>query len=178
MITIPSPNPSITLRALSREDASHLAAVANSPLIAQNVRDAFPHPYGIHNAIEYIEKVVDHAAPKQFGIWSDGSFAGATGFFPQDDVYRFSAEIGYFLGPSFWGKGIATDAVATLVDYIFQHTETLKVFARVFDYNKASMRVLEKAGFHYEAVFRKNVFKQGTFWDEHQYCRFHPTKRL
>jgi RimJ/RimL family protein N-acetyltransferase len=86
------------------------------------------------------------------------------------DVYRRSAEIGYWLGEEYWGLGIATEAVLAVVDYGFQTFDIHRIFAGVFERNSASMRVLEKAGFKQEARLIKAITKEGQTMDEFIYA--------
>lgn len=100
----------------------------------------------------------------------EGALAGVVGLVPQTDVYRISAEIGYWLGESFWGKGIMTEAVKRMVDYGFNHLNLVRIFTGVFDFNKGSQRVLEKAGFQLECIFRKALIKNGVVCDEYRFA--------
>ncbi|MFX6949463.1 GNAT family protein, partial [Acinetobacter baumannii] len=86
---------------------------------------------------------------------------GGIGLILNSDVYIMSAEIGYWLAEPFWGQGIATEAVRQLVEYTFYYFDIVRLYAEVFETNKASMRVLEKNGFYLEGVRRKAVFKNG-----------------
>ena len=83
----------------------------------------------------------------------------------QDDIYRRTAESGYYLGYSYWGKGIMSEAVKQTCQYVFEHSDIERIFAAPFDYNPASQRVLEKCGFEREGILRKNGFKNGEFHD-------------
>ncbi|HWH67903.1 MAG TPA: GNAT family protein, partial [Candidatus Sulfotelmatobacter sp.] len=85
------------------------------------------------------------------------------------DVYSKTADFGYWLGEPFWGRGIMTTAARRMVDYIFTHFDIVRIHAGIFEWNGASMRVLEKAGFRKECVFEQSVFKDGQVIDEHRY---------
>lgn len=93
----------------------------------------------------------------------------------QKDVYRKSTEIGYWIGESFWGKGIATQAVGLLVHHAFEELGLARLYAGIFEYNVGSIRVLEKNGFQKEGISKKAVFKNGKFWDEHRYALLNET---
>ena len=88
----------------------------------------------------------------------------------QEDVYRRSAEIGYWLGESFWGRGIVTAAVRTVTRFAFDTFDLVRIFAFVFAWNHASGRVLEKAGYLREGVMRQSVFKEGQMIDAFLYA--------
>jgi len=158
----------ITLRPLEKSDASALAKVANNKKIYDNVRDMFPHPYSLEDANQFIDFVQKATDTPRFAIEYQGEFAGMIGLHSQSDVYRKSLEIGYWLGEAFWGKGIATEAVKLIVDYGFKHHDINRIWAGLFEYNKATKRVLEKNGFEMEGVLKKAVFKNGEYWDEHR----------
>lgn len=164
----------IILRPLKESDADIMAHEANSTRIFENVRDLFPFPYRPENARAFIEEQSQKKITQQFAITDQDTLIGVIGYMPQEDVYRFSAEIGYWLGESHWGRGIASSAIQTLVDHIFLHTDILRVYAGVFAFNTASMRALEKAGFEKEGIFKNHVFKNARFWDEHHYYRLKP----
>lgn len=85
---------------------------------------------------------------------------GGIGLHPQPDVMRRSLEIGYWLGQPYWGRGIASEAVAAMTRYAFEHFDVARVFALVFEWNPASARVLEKAGYRLEGRLRKAVTKE------------------
>jgi ribosomal-protein-alanine N-acetyltransferase len=95
---------------------------------------------------------------------------GSIGVFVKDDVYRKSAEIGYWLGEPYWGRGIMTDAIRQMCRMAFERFDIVRIFAEPFAYNAGSMRALEKAGFTLEGVHRMSVFKNGQFYDSCTYA--------
>jgi RimJ/RimL family protein N-acetyltransferase len=99
----------------------------------------------------------------------NGEAVGGTGVHLREDVERFSAEIGYWLGETFWGRGIATAAVQTLSQHVLRTTEIFRIYAHVYAGNQASMRVLEKAGFEREAILRRSAVKNGVVIDRAVY---------
>src|SRR6266446_2675629 len=96
-----------------------------------------------------------------FAIAVDDLAAGAIGFVLQSDVERVSAEVGYWLGESFWGRGIATEAVVGITRHAIEYHGLTRLFAVPFAYNTASCRVLEKAGYVLEAQLRRSAIKDG-----------------
>lgn len=159
----------LTLRNFELEDAKRIALLANNKKIWINLRDAFPHPYSQEDAVQFIEKCRKRKPQSVFAIIYDDELCGSIGIFQMQDVYRKSAEIGYWIGEEYWGKGIATKAVEKIVQYGFENFDIIKIFAGIFSNNRASERVLEKNGFIKEAVLKKAVFKNGEFLDEHRY---------
>ncbi len=76
-----------------------------------------------------------------FGLEFNGVFCGLAGLILQKDVDRKSAEIGYWIGEPFWGKGIATRAVELIIEYAFEELKLIRIFACSFQYNVASIGV-------------------------------------
>ena len=71
-----------------------------------NVRDRFPHPYTLAAADEWIKKATSEPTCNDFAIAVDDVAVGGISIFLQTDIFRRSAEIGYWLGEEFWGRGI------------------------------------------------------------------------
>ena len=105
-----------------------------------------------------------------FAIEVDSEAAGEIGLHIQTDVARRSAEIGYWLSEAHWGRGIMTEAVRELTAYSFQHFDLVRIYAMVFEWNPASMRVLKKAGYSLEGRHRKAVTKDGQTIDDVMYA--------
>lgn len=162
-------NKSVQLRKFELSDAPILQRLCNNKKIAEKVRDLFPHPYTLQDAEFFIGLCSKEEPQVTFAIEYDGELAGAVGLVPQSDIYRKTAEIGYWIGEPYWGKGIATEAVRMLVDYGFNKLNLIRIYTGVFENNPASCRVLEKAGFTREAVFKKAVIKNGMIMDEVRY---------
>lgn len=158
----------IRLRNWTAEDASQLAHIANNKKIWDNLRDSFPHPYSIEDAKAFIAMNSDTSAT-HLAIEYNGRVAGGIGYMPQDDIERVSAEVGYYLGQEFWGKGILVEALHLLSEKIFSQTEILRLFAIPCGFNTASMRVLDKAGWRKVGVLKNAAIKNGNIIDLHYY---------
>jgi len=156
----------VRIRPLRYADRERLAKLANNKKIWLNVRDMFPHPYTIEDAEKFIDTVKQRDPQVTFAIEYDFKFVGAIGLVLQQDVYRFSAEIGYWMGEPYWGKGIATQAVSLLSKYAFEELNMEKLFAGVFEGNVGSKKVLLKCGFQQEGIAKKAIFKNKKFMDE------------
>jgi RimJ/RimL family protein N-acetyltransferase len=87
------------------------------------------------------------------------------------DIHCKAAELGYWLGESFWGRGIISEAVTAFTDYAFGTFDLQRIYAEPFAINRASARVLEKAGFVCEGRLRASVFKDGNRLDSFLYAR-------
>lgn len=154
---------SFIIRPWRPEDAAVLAAVANNPKIAANLRNSFPSPYTIADAERFISGCAAQGEERQLAraIIIEGKAAGSIGVFAKDDVYEKSAELGYWLAEKYWGRGVMTEAVRQICREAFARFDILRIFAEPFDSNMGSRRVLEKAGFTYEGTMRSGVFKNG-----------------
>jgi [ribosomal protein S5]-alanine N-acetyltransferase len=166
----------VLLRFLTPDDAPELALYANNINIFRNLRDGFPHPYTYADAEAFIRVAARKEIPGELAIVWKGDYAGNIGVSPGSDVYRMSAEIGYFVGESFWNKGICTRAVNLMTEWIFKNTDIVRLYAGVFDYNVASQKVLEKCGYKREAVLEMAIFKNGKFCNEIRYARINHDK--
>lgn len=157
------------LRNIKPSDSESLATQANNIRIWNNVRDRMPHPYSLQNAEEFIDYVLNESKDHIFAIDFNTEFCGVIGLHPQRDVYAKNLEMGYWVGERFWNKGIASSAVALICNFGFEKLGFNRIYASVFEYNKASIKVLVKNGFKKEGVARKSVFKNEQYWDEHLY---------
>jgi len=155
-----------TLRPWKPGDEESLVRHANSRKIWRNLRDSFPNPYTFADAQRWIEAANPTSLITNFAIVVDGEAVGGIGLALKDDVFRRSAEIGYWLGEEYWGRGIVSEAVRSLTDYAFATFDLCRVYAGVFEWNPASMRVLEKAGYEFECRLKKSVTKDGETIDE------------
>jgi len=147
-------------------DADSLVLHANNIKVWRNLHDAFPLPYARADAVTWIQQT----SPTHFAIAVDGVAVGGIGLHPGTDVHRRTAAIGYWLGESFWGRGIATEAVRAVTKYAFASFDFIRLEAHVFEWNLASARVLEKAGYTREARLRKRVTKEGRTVDSFLYA--------
>lgn len=153
------------------EDAPSLARHANNDKIAQRLRDRFPHPYTFAHAQQFIAQALARMPQTEFAIEVDGQAVGGIGLVLGEDVDRLSAELGYWLGEAYWGRGIGTAAVRVLVDDAFTRFGLARVFALTFADNAASIRVLEKSGFVLEGRLRRSAVKAGRILDQLLYAR-------
>jgi RimJ/RimL family protein N-acetyltransferase len=159
------------IRSLRHSDSSSIAKYANNRNIWINLRDIFPCPYILSDAEGWLESIIGNDPETVFGIEVEGEIAGCIGFHPSGDVNRIEAEVGYWLGEPFWGKGIATTALKAITDYAFANFDLFRLYANVFEWNGTSARVLEKAGYTLDARLRKSVIKNGQVIDSLLYSK-------
>lgn len=163
-----------TVRSWEYADIDTVPAYANNRKVWLNLRDAFPHPYTRQNARDWIRAVRQRSPETSFAIAVDDEAVGGIGFVMRADVERVSAEIGYWLGEPFWGRGITTEALRAVTDYAVATHGLTRVFAVPFAWNAASCRVLEKAGYVLEGRLRKSAIKDGRLTDQMQYAFIAP----
>jgi RimJ/RimL family protein N-acetyltransferase len=159
------------LRPWTDDDVSSLARYANNRRIWLNLRDAFPHPYTADDAVRWLAKARTTPNAILLAIDVDGTAVGSIGVFRLDDVYKRSAEIGYWLAEPFWNRGIVTEAVEAITELAFRELEVVRIQAAIYAWNPASMRVLEKCGYEREGVLEKSVWKDGKLVDSVMYAR-------
>jgi RimJ/RimL family protein N-acetyltransferase len=160
-----------TLRAFRDGDQADLVRHANNPNVARYLRDLFPQPYTWADAEGWIHRVAKVKPALNFAICYEDKVIGGIGLMPGADIHRVSAEIGYWLGESFWGRGIAATALAELTRYAFTtFTELNRLFAYVDEEHVASIRVLEKAHFRREGHLLGAAIKHGKIHNQFLYA--------
>ena len=154
------------------EDKSDLAAMLNNKNILNNLRNGLPYPYTIDDAEEFITAMLsaDKTKTFAFAIVENDAVVGNIGVFRCDNIHSRTAEMGYYIGEPYWGKGLGTSAVKQICKYIFEHTDIIRIFAEPFAYNAASCRILEKAGFQFEGILHSNAVKNGNVLDMKMYA--------
>lgn len=162
----------ISIRSWRDEDAHDLAVALNNKNIHDNLRDGIPLPYTIADAESYISSTLasDKDSTYAWAITVDDVVVGSIGVFRKDNVHCLTAEMGYYVSEEYWGKGVATEAVEQACRYVFSNTDIVRIFAEPYDFNAASCRVLEKAGFTYEGTLRQNAIKNGQLVDSKMYA--------
>jgi ribosomal-protein-alanine N-acetyltransferase len=159
------------IRSYAADDAGSIAAHADNRKIWQNLRDGFPHPYRLEDAQAFIQRARNADPETMFAISVEGRAVGGIGFTLHSDIERISAEIGYWLGEPFWGRGIVTEALTAVTRYAMEKHHLLRVYAVPFESNKASHRVLEKSGYLLEGCMRKSAIKDGKVVNQLLYAK-------
>ena len=159
-----------SIRSWNEKDVCSLQRHADNRKIWLNLRDIFPHPYSVEDARSWIRLSLSEGPERSFAITSSDEVIGGIGLVFGEDVHSHTAELGYWLGEPFWGKGIMSGAVSNFATYAFQTYPIYRIFAEPYVANHASRRILEKAGFSLEGVMRKNVIKDGLIQDQALYA--------
>ncbi|MDE0628298.1 MAG: GNAT family N-acetyltransferase [Bryobacterales bacterium] len=125
------------MRSFRATDAEELARHANNRRVWLQLRDRFPHPYAIDDARRFIAFARRGDPETTFAVTVDDVSVGAIGATLRDDVERCSAEVGYWLGEPYWGRGIATTALAGFTRYAFPAYNLERLYAVPFASNTA-----------------------------------------
>ena len=159
----------IKLEKLGLKFSKDIETALNNIKITDNLRD-LPNPYTVENAMEFIKSVQGSAENYFFAITVDGRFVGCISATRMNNIHYRIAEVGYYVIPEYWNKGIASYALKYLTEYIFSNSDIIRLFAEPFARNIASCRVLEKAGFSYEGTLKSNAVKNGRVEDMKVYA--------
>ena len=149
----------------TRDDKASLVCFANNRNVWRNLKDRFPHPYTDADADRWFAFLAGTREPTHWAVEVEGQAVGSVG------VEIDSGHFGYWLGEPYWGRGIMSAAVGTVAPYALEHFRLARLEAPVFEWNPASMRVLEKCGFVRERVLPKSVRKEGKLIDQVLYVR-------
>ena len=152
-------------------DAADLARALSNKNVLDNLRDGLPYPYTEEDGKEFIAAMLSSDFGEfAFAIEYCGKVVGSICITRQSNIHSRTGELGYYISEEFWGKGIATSAVRQICKYVFGNSDIVRIFAEPFAFNKASCRVLEKAGFSYEGTLRSNAVKNGKIEDMKLYA--------
>ena len=162
--------PEIIVRSFILTDAQEIANNANNLKVWEQLRDVFPHPYTEKDAKSFISFCQSQQPEINFAIVYKNEACGAIGLKLNSDIERFSAEIGYWIGERFWGKGIVSSVLKGFSEYAFEAYKLNRLYALPFSENRASNRVLEKAGYTLEGRLKKSAFKNGQYKDQLMYA--------
>ena len=162
----------IKIRRWKIEDKSDLAKALNNKNILNNLRDGVPYPYTENDAEDFISAMLSADPDKTFAfaITLEDKAIGSIGIFRQENIHYRTAELGYYIGEEYWGRGYMTEAVKQACGFVFENTDIIRIYAEPFAYNTGSCRVLEKAGFAYEGTLRSNAYKNGNVVDMKMYA--------
>ena len=161
----------VYMRPLGIADIPHIQRLAAAEEIANNTY--VPHPYPPGAAEEFVRKARDqwrHDEAYVFAIIEKASeqFAGCMGIHPLPAHNR--AEVGYWIGLPYWGRGLATAALRLIIQFGFEELKLNRIAAGHFPQNPASGRVMQKANMRYEGLLRGALFHHDEYKDEVRYA--------
>ena len=159
----------VFLRKITPKDAQSIYDNVKDKEIARYTEN-IPYPYPKTDTIKFIKRSDDKIKKGKgytFGITlkEDDQVLGIVSLNSIDHKNK-SAELGYWLGKKYWGKGIISEAVRLILGFAFKNLKLHRVHAGVFEKNIASKRVLEKSGFKFEGLLREAVFKHGRWYNK------------
>lgn len=166
--------PRCTVRRWTTGDLDALVRHANNRHVSVHLRDRFPFPYEPEHARKFLDWIVEQNSPTVWAIEVNGEATGGIGVELRSDVERVSAEIGYWLGESAWGRGVVTEALQAVTAEAFRRFDLTRIYALPFADNRASVRVLEKAGYTREGFLRQSAIKDGKIRDQLLYAAYKP----
>ncbi|MCH7759454.1 GNAT family N-acetyltransferase [Patescibacteria group bacterium] len=148
------------LRPFRKGDEFTLAKNINNKKIYKYTQN-IPYPYTLDHARVWVKvnlKEQKRKKPKKlnFVIEIDREVAGSIGF---NKIYVHKAEIGYWLAEKYWDNGIMTQSLKLVSKFGFEKLKLKSIFATVFYSNKASARVLGKAGYKKEGLLKNHIIK-------------------
>ncbi len=160
------------IRKWELSDAANLAAALSNKNVQDNLRDGLPYPYTEQDGRDFILNMrsADENETFAFAVTADNLAIGSIGVFRQGNIHRQTAELGYYIAEEYWGRGIMTEAIRQICEYVFRESDIIRIYAEPFASNTASCRALEKAGFQYEGTLRKNAVKNGEIIDMKMYA--------
>lgn len=165
------------VRHWSADDLTALVRHANNRNVSRQLRDRFPFPYSHEHGRAFLANVATRSPATSWAIAVGGEAVGGIGLMLQTDVERVSAEIGYWLGEPFWGRGIVTEALREVTAWSFAPFDLLRIFALPFADNAGSIRALEKAGYVHEGTMPRSTIKDGIVRDQLMYGVYRPELR-
>lgn len=159
------------IRKWELSDAADLALALSNKKVQDNLGDGLPYPYTEQDGKDFISAMLSANENETFAfaVTADNKVIGSIGVFRQGNIHKRTAELGYYISEKYWGKGIMTEAVKQICEYVFETSDIVRIYAEPFAYNSASCRVLEKAGFQYEGTLRSNGVKNNKVIDMKMY---------
>lgn len=124
------------IRKWELSDAADLAAALSNKKVQDNLRDGLPYPYTEQDGIEFISAMLsaDRNDIFAFAITIDDKAIGSIGAFRQNNIHKQTAELGYYIGEDYWGKGIMTEAVKQICEFVFSKSDIIRIYAEPFAY--------------------------------------------
>jgi len=169
-VVIPTSDPNCVLRPWRESDQEALVRHANNHRVWRNLTHTFPHPYALADAEHWLSIANTDPRSIHLAIELQGQAIGGVGAIAGTGISVATADFGYWLGESFWGRGLATAAASAFKEHLVRSKRFARLQAPVFAWNPASMQVLEKVGFSREGVLRNSVTKDGELIDSVMYA--------
>ncbi len=158
------------LRKIKLSDAEDIARAGNNKDVHKYLRNRFPYPYTLQDAVYFINYCLNNNRELVYVIDIENKACGCISLIFGDDIYFKSAEIGYWLDQKYWHKGIMSNAVKEFCSFIFENFDINRISANIISENIGSRKVLEKNGFKFEGIHKKKIYKDNRYMDEVTYA--------
>jgi RimJ/RimL family protein N-acetyltransferase len=159
----------VVLRAYTWEMADALVVAADDERISTYMSDSFASPYTLEAANGWIAAASTDSPTTHYAIFDRGILVGGVGSSAFNDERAGTSEIGWWLSPQVWGRGLATAAAKALIDELFGNRDVARVWAPVMHPNISSARVAVKIGLLLEGTAPEAYVKGGTRYDQLNY---------
>lgn len=156
----------VELKKWSKEDQETLITICNT-IDRSFLSGRIPNPYTTESANWWLNMI--QKSEGKNGIFrkviADDKIVGTISVEQKDDVYRKDAEIGYYVLPEAYSKGITTEAARQICEIAFETLEIIRITGLVYEPNIASRKVLEKNGFVLEGIMKQAVTKENNIYN-------------
>lgn len=160
----------ITLERWKAEDYRAFYTASNEEELHGNMSPSFPKSPGECKRLVHQFAASRDQTEYVRAVKIDGRIVGCVAAFFDTDMYANNAEIAYWLNSKYRGKGIMTRVIKMVAETLFLEYGMHRIWARPFEQNRASRKVLEKSGFVYEGTLRESVYKDGHFLNAAMYA--------
>lgn len=156
----------LLMRPLETGDIDEIPTLVEAPEIAANT--FVPRPYTAEDAVEFVQRARERWQYDEAYVFAIidkdlGRFVGCMGLHPALEHDR--AEVGYWVGKPYWGRGVATGALRLLIRFGFDVLNLNRIEAGHFDHNPASGRVMLKANMRREGLRRQYILHRDQYKD-------------
>lgn len=158
----------VKLREYKKEDMKQAQEYVNDPDVKSLLTPGIPFLYTFEDQMKWFEGNSANKETYSFAIetLTDGKYIGGCGI-NNVDFKNSVAVVGIFIGDkNYWSKGYGTDAMKTLVSFIFNEMNINKIKLHVYSFNPRAIKSYEKCGFIKEGVLRQEIFRKGKYHDQ------------
>lgn len=159
----------LELRKFEQKDEALLVSYLNDEAQTHFLSARLPQPYTNEAAHWWVN--TGSKIGVVYAIIYNGIFVGSISAIPGEFEKQKTAEIGYWVARSYWGKGIGSEALQKFTDLLFESTDFIRLNASVFEGNFGSAKVLQKCSYKLEAVLEKAIYKNGVVFNEMLYSK-------
>ena len=169
------------LTVIDEPDAPSLIKYLNEPEFSAHTV-SITLPYTEESARWFIDHVMnwekEHGRQKDWAIRAEGGeMIGAIGLIYDYGLLSHKSGMGYWLAKPFWNQGLMTSCIEKFVDHVFATTLLVRIEASVLEFNPASARCLQKAGFEHEGLIRASHQKGDDYLDTQLWSKLKGTSK-